>query len=195
MEPKERKQELFKAAERVFAQNGYHATSIEAIIKEAGVARGTFYRYFNSKRAIFAHLVNDYFNRIENRVNRINPQSGKGIRSLMMQNVEGVLNVLLENQHLTKILLNEAVGVDADLNKQLLEFYGNILKYIEGSLKLGITMGVIRECHTEIISCCILGTIKEVLYHYIMTGKTIEPAKLAGEILDYNLKGLFMPGV
>src|SRR5690606_25541352 len=33
-----------------FARNGYHRTNVEDIVEEAGVARGSFYKYFSDKR-------------------------------------------------------------------------------------------------------------------------------------------------
>ena len=41
--------QLLDAAGRVFATHGYHATNIDHIVNEAGLARGTFYQYFSDK--------------------------------------------------------------------------------------------------------------------------------------------------
>lgn len=41
--------QLLDAAGRVFAAHGYHAANIDHIVTEAGLARGTFYRYFTEK--------------------------------------------------------------------------------------------------------------------------------------------------
>jgi AcrR family transcriptional regulator len=50
---------LLEAAERIFAEVGYHAASIVKITEAAGVGQGTFYLYFASKKAIFDELVLD----------------------------------------------------------------------------------------------------------------------------------------
>ncbi len=41
----------------MFAAKGYHGTRISDIIDAAGIARGTFYLYFESKSAIFLELI------------------------------------------------------------------------------------------------------------------------------------------
>lgn len=46
-----RKQELLKIAYRLFVEKGYDNTSIDEIIAEAGIAKGTYYYYFPSKEA------------------------------------------------------------------------------------------------------------------------------------------------
>jgi AcrR family transcriptional regulator len=44
---------LIAVATRLFAERGYEATSIEAILEEAGVSRGSLYHHFRSKDALF----------------------------------------------------------------------------------------------------------------------------------------------
>ena len=52
---------VLAAARQIFADKGYHATSIDDIIEAADIARGTFYLYFESKRAIFDELLDELF--------------------------------------------------------------------------------------------------------------------------------------
>ncbi len=49
--------DLERAALELFLRQGYVATSIEQIVAEAGVARGTFYLYFDDKESLFHTLV------------------------------------------------------------------------------------------------------------------------------------------
>ena len=53
------RQKLLDAAERVFAELGFHDASIVKITEAAGVGQGTFYLYFESKKQIFDELVLD----------------------------------------------------------------------------------------------------------------------------------------
>ena len=50
---------LLEAAERIFAELGYHDASIVKITEAAGVSQGTFYLYFPGKAEIFDELVRD----------------------------------------------------------------------------------------------------------------------------------------
>jgi AcrR family transcriptional regulator len=60
----ETRSRLLEAAEAVFAELGYHDASIVKITEAAGVAQGTFYLYFTSKREIFDELVRDLNRRV-----------------------------------------------------------------------------------------------------------------------------------
>jgi len=45
--------QLIAIATRMFADRGYEETSIEALLREAGVSRGSLYHHFASKEALF----------------------------------------------------------------------------------------------------------------------------------------------
>ena len=51
--------QLIAIARRMFADRGYEDTSIEAVLKEAGVSRGSLYHHFASKEALFEAVAED----------------------------------------------------------------------------------------------------------------------------------------
>ena len=53
-----RKQELLKIAYQLFIEKGYESTSIDEIIAEAHIAKGTYYYYFPSKEATLEEVIN-----------------------------------------------------------------------------------------------------------------------------------------
>ena len=52
-----RKQELLEIAYRLFLQKGYEETSVDAIIEEAGIAKGTYYYYFETKEQMLEEVI------------------------------------------------------------------------------------------------------------------------------------------
>lgn len=55
--PDIRRLEILDTAEILFKREGYENTSVESIIKKIGIAKGTFYYYFKSKKDILEALV------------------------------------------------------------------------------------------------------------------------------------------
>jgi AcrR family transcriptional regulator len=49
---------ITRAALEVFAEYGYHGTTMEHIMRVSGLSKGLIYHYFPSKEKIFFHLVN-----------------------------------------------------------------------------------------------------------------------------------------
>lgn len=48
---------ILQAARTVFALHGYQDATVEHVVREAGLARGSFYTYFSSKHDLFRHLA------------------------------------------------------------------------------------------------------------------------------------------
>ena len=60
--------QIIDVAVRLFGSDGYENTSIEAVLRTAGVSRGSLYHHFPSKEALFSavveHLQEDVTNRL-----------------------------------------------------------------------------------------------------------------------------------
>lgn len=53
----ETREQLYRAALRVFAERGLSASTVEEITKAAGVAKGTFFNYFRTKEEVFSVFI------------------------------------------------------------------------------------------------------------------------------------------
>lgn len=62
MKKNERKQKLLQIAYTMFLNKGYDNTSIDDIISEAKIAKGTYYYYFSSKEETLEEVINMMIN-------------------------------------------------------------------------------------------------------------------------------------
>lgn len=53
----DKQKKIMEASIKLFSEKGFHAASTNEIAKEAGVAEGTIYRYFKTKKDILVSLV------------------------------------------------------------------------------------------------------------------------------------------
>jgi AcrR family transcriptional regulator len=194
-----RRTAVMDVARTIFSNQGYHATSIDDIIEGAGIARGTFYLYFESKRAIFDELLDDLFVKLQAVVYRIEVGPGAAPPIDQMRDiVNRVLDTLQQNRELGRILLREAIGIDADFDRKLADFWGRLRGLIESAIKNGQEMGLVRRCDPEVVAHCILGLVKEVVgWAFIERGKTeskVQLQSIAGEMIAFTLTGLFKAG-
>jgi AcrR family transcriptional regulator len=58
------RKKLVEAGRSLFAELGYHATSIQMIASRAGTAAGAFYTYFRSKRQLLIVLMSELLDRL-----------------------------------------------------------------------------------------------------------------------------------
>jgi AcrR family transcriptional regulator len=56
-EPEVRRAEIMDAASRLFLSRGYQSTTVDDIVGEAGVGKGTFYLYFESKPQVLVAII------------------------------------------------------------------------------------------------------------------------------------------
>jgi AcrR family transcriptional regulator len=190
----ERRTQVLHVARLVFSERGYHAAGIADIIAAAGIARGTFYLYFTNKRAIFDELLDELLAQLNTAVVRISVEEGAPSPiDQMRANVRRVFAALEENRDLTKILLREAVGLDAAFDEKLGAFYGSIVERIQGGLELGQRLGLVRPCDSRVAARSVLGGVKEVVYQALVAGglRGVSRDALVNEVVDYNLRGLF----
>lgn len=56
-DPDVRRSELIATAQQLFYTKGYESTSVSDIVKAVGVAKGTFYYYFETKTAVLEAMI------------------------------------------------------------------------------------------------------------------------------------------
>ena len=87
-----RKRQINYSARKVFAEKGYHATSVEDIIGHAGISRGTFYKYYKSKREVFGELLDSLTRALEMNIKRVDLSAeAPPIVDQMLGNVQRIL--------------------------------------------------------------------------------------------------------
>jgi AcrR family transcriptional regulator len=178
----ERTRQLLDAAIRCFGEKGYHATQVSDIIEAAEVARGTFYLYFKSKREIFDVIMMELFRTVHAQIKSLPRDAVDQIPSQIMGNIRRVTHLLMEKPFLAKLLMNEAVGLDAEQDARLREFYDQILDYIRRGLKQGQEMGFVRAGSIQVLAISLLGVVKEIFYQsFLGTSKPTED-EIAREI-------------
>lgn len=68
---KDKKQFIIETSIKLFAQKGYHATSIQEIANQSNVSKGAFYLYFESKEDLALSIFHTYSTTVWERVDRI----------------------------------------------------------------------------------------------------------------------------
>jgi len=100
-----KEKELFLAAYDLFLKNGIEKTSIDDIAKNAGVAKGTFYLYFNDKYDILNKLILQKSNEIiREALAKTNNSGIKDFRERTLFFIDYIINYLKHNTSLLKII-------------------------------------------------------------------------------------------
>jgi TetR/AcrR family fatty acid metabolism transcriptional regulator len=158
-----RKQAIVEAATECFAKRGYHDTSISDIIDDAGIARGTFYLYFKSKQDVFRFILDGFIKHIGDQIKTIKLGGKVSPADQMRANVERLVDAILGGPAPAKIVLNEAVGLNPEIDDKLRSFYGKLISMIEKSIAKGVALKLVRPIDPRLAACIVIGAFKEVM--------------------------------
>lgn len=191
MKPDERKLLITNAAIKRFATHGYHATQVSDILEEANIARGTFYLYFKSKHDIFQGILDDFMSHVSAQIKNVEIGTGVSPAIQMRGNIERVVDAILERPEIGKIIFNEAVGLDKEIDEKLKLFYSQFIKIIESSIRRGISLGLIKCANPTAAACIILGGFRELLVQQIIfDNKDINREATINGLIDLFLAGI-----
>ena len=164
----QRRRQLLACALALFARKGYHATSVADVIQEAGVSRGTFYNYFDSKRALFGEVLELLFDQAWRSVQPIRTGAGEDVISQIAGNMQSVCDTLNRNQDLARILFSEAIGLDPEADEQLANFYRRTMQRLVCALENGQQLGIVARGDPVSMAVCLLGILKEYWFQSML---------------------------
>jgi AcrR family transcriptional regulator len=190
LEKSERRQQILLRARDVFAKHGYHAAKIDDIVAAAGVARGTFYLYFDDKRAIFEEIVDRTFARLGMAVVRVDTEHPtRSVTEQIKENIQRIVHALLEDPATTKILLSDAVGLDPAFDRKLISFYEELGNLMQSSLEDGQERGIVSQGDARMFAIMTVGAMKEIMYQVVMRGLTYPEEKIVEAIFGFLSHG------
>ncbi|MCB9506957.1 MAG: TetR/AcrR family transcriptional regulator [Myxococcales bacterium] len=181
---------LLEAAAGTIADRGFGATSVDDVIRAAGVARGTFYQYFAGRDAILLELVETFVGRLRSAIEPI-PATHPAPVVALRENMRRVLGILTENGALTTVLLRDAVGHGDSVDGSVNALYDFVQGMVVGALRRGAERGITRRVDDAIIATAIVGAMKELLYvRVVQAGDALDVDRVVGELFELGLRGL-----
>jgi len=189
----ERRQQILSVAREAFAKRGYHQTTIDDIVAQAGVARGTFYLYFEDKRAVFSNLVDRFAGQLSMAIVRIvTDDAARSVVEQVRENIRAIIATCLAERAMTKILFTDAVGVDPAFDRKLQTFYDTVVQLLTDSLKDGQALGIVSDGEPRVLAYLTIGALKELLYQAVTLGFAEESADVLTQQMFTFLSGGYL---
>ncbi|MGD0780636.1 MAG: TetR/AcrR family transcriptional regulator [Dehalococcoidales bacterium] len=190
-----RRGQILKAALEIFTQKGYAAATIPEISKAAGVAAGTIYLYYPSKRELFISVIKDFIVTapLLNLIDKI----PKGDITKILENILQDRLDLIKNEVFTRLpsLMGEVLHDPELKDLWLKEFLHPFLGRIEMGYRMMAVAGKFRRMEPAVAVRAVGGMILGFLMLRVMEGDTspldrIEQEKIADDIVNLLLHGL-----
>jgi len=107
----QREADIREAATRLFASDGFHATSTRKIAAAASVSEGTVFHYFSTKNALLLAILDEFYEDLTESA-REGTQEIMDTRERLLFLAKNHLRVLLNNQALMIRLIQVYLSVD-----------------------------------------------------------------------------------
>ncbi len=182
---------IINAATKVFAKKGFFNARISDIAKEAKVADGTIYLYFNNK---FDILISVFDEEISNMINQIN-------KLLVKESDPKTMLTLFITKHLTMMKRNrnlaEVIQIELRQSSKIIKKYRNkkfseYLDIIASIIQQGQKEGVFRtDIDADIVKRFLFGALDEVARTWSIRPVTKHSAEeISDQMVNVFLSGL-----
>jgi AcrR family transcriptional regulator len=139
--------EILEAARKVFAKRGFNQTTVDGIASAAGIAKGTIYLYFHSKREIYLEALKRDILALHAETNS-RVAASRTIDEKIRAFISTRVRYLEENRDFFKIYYSEFANFFIPLAatpKGFRELYLQQAKMLESVLREAVREGIIRK--------------------------------------------------
>jgi AcrR family transcriptional regulator len=192
-----RREEILRAAERIFAKNGFHNSTVAEIAKESEFAIGTLYQFFKNKEELYYTMMIEKFDLL---YNTLLTEVGKNTKCFEKLNclVGVVLAFIEQNVDFFKIFTWELNVLNSNMNHnlkdQLITKHFAYSKLISDVIKEGLQERVLKEGNADDLSTALLGMMNIFSFNWIYSQQQDSLREKASIIVNLFLNGATRTG-
>lgn len=165
-----RREEILRAAEKIFAQNGFYNSTVAEIAKESEFAIGTLYQFFTNKEELYYTMMIEKFDLLYETIQAKVSDNNTCLEKLSCL-VEEVLSFIEQHVDFFKIFTWELNVLNSPMNNQLkdqlIEKHFTYIQLISDVIKAGFKEGVLRQGNAEDLSTALVGMMNIFSFNWI----------------------------
>jgi AcrR family transcriptional regulator len=155
-----------EAAERVFGEKGFERASISDITREAGVALGTFYVYFEDKKALLVEVVDALSARLKERLARATTGLTDRVE-VERAGFHAFFEFVTEHRLLYRVV-RQAEFVDEECFRR---YYRGFAVPYARALEQAQERGQLRRIEPEALAYCLMGIADFLGMRFVLWGR------------------------
>lgn len=196
LSPEQRREELLEAVEAVIARHGYAGTIVPLVVAEAGVAQGSFYRYFRDVDDAFAELSRRVLKPIAEAASALQLADAKSAADVE-RHLRSYYEVLAEQLANHPAVIREALLVAPSSTGQAGLELSRFLKQMRAHLETLIAeysgRGPFRAGDPRIVPAAVFGMVLGAAQAATEPGASIDPKHWATEMARLETGALVRP--
>ena len=181
------------AAKKVFARNGFHVTTISDIAKEAGLAYGSVYQYFDSKEDLFQALMSAEGYALRTRVALALAATGKRPDDSWEPfrcAVQATFEFFEADRASTKLLLRDAYALGDRFEKHLIGMYERFIDDIADHMAASQQRGKVISAPPRMVAYSLAALIGQLAHRRLSTDDGVTAAEVADFVVSLVVNGL-----
>lgn len=188
-----RRDEIITAANKVFARNGFDATTIADVAKEAGRPFDVVYQHFDSKDALFQAMIaaQEYALRTHVAVALAASGASFGYAEVPFRaTLRAMIEFFDSDRAATRLLFRDAYTKDSSFKERLGGFYERYTDDIETLVIAAQRRGEIVAAPSRLVAYTLTVLIGQLVHRRLTTDDGISAAEAADFIVSLVMKGL-----
>lgn len=184
------KEKIIEKAIELFEKKGFSTTSIQDIVDELGVTKGSFYYYFSSKEQLLMDIYNEYITNLLDRQTKIIANKTLSPKEQLIEIIRLLIDDLIENGPRARIYFREMRHLSENHINTIKKIRKQFRKNIEMVIKTGEEQGVFKnQLPADILAFALLG-LTNWSYNWYTPAGEIPPDQLVKIYSELLLTGL-----
>lgn len=176
----DKKEAIIQAANDVFMTTGFEKSTVQEIAQKAGVGKGTIYEYFESKEALFVHMIQSEVIYIFDNFKRSFTKAHT-MDELIDSYIESSLKLIEKHTNKVHLLFDDLAKVSIELQEWFIEKKQEVMSELTSAIEQFIQKGDLRRLNAEVAAWMILDIIRLGFFY-----------KMFSEQADIDVKSLLL---
>ena len=183
-------QRILEASVNVFADHGFHQSTVSQIAKKAGVADGTIYLYFKNKEDILVQIFNYKTKQIFERFREVVDSADNPIEKLRNL-IRRHLQEFQQDRNLAVVYLAETRQINSVMEDQIKIMSKMYFDLVAEILEQGQQDGNFRKAlYLGLVKRHILGSVDEVISTWLHADGKSDLVSMADPLVDLFINGI-----
>jgi len=170
---------------RLFAERGYHDTSMNDIAREAGVTKPVLYQHFESKRQLFAELLTEVGAGMQEAVTKA-VTTAQSPREMVTLGFGAYFQFVDEHRDAFKLFYDGGLVREGEFADVVTGVVSAVADLVADLIEIP---GLSPE-HRRVLGHGIVGMIEGASIHWLTTRSDADPAVLARQLAELAWRGL-----
>ncbi|MFH2056669.1 MAG: TetR/AcrR family transcriptional regulator [bacterium] len=162
----ERRQMILSAALTLFARDGYTGCEVEQIAREAGVGKGTIYRYYPSKQELFLALVDRGYELLQARMLKSRDMT-LDVAERFKRGMQAHVDFFLENPDYYRVMMLELPDHRLKLSGDIMKRHQRYIQPLVNAIRASVDSGEFKQIDSEFTAFTIAAISCTVIERYL----------------------------